>query len=84
MTKTQQRLFSLYTWLGAVAVGWAALTSGCFDPKTPACAFSCTSATHACPTAYTCGDDGLCHRDDAPDAACGIAPVTDGGADAAD
>jgi hypothetical protein len=40
-----------------------ALFSGCFSPQQPSCAFSCTSPTHACPSGYTCGSDGICHSD---------------------
>ena len=39
----------------------AAAAPGCFHPDKPSCAFSCVEPPHACPTGFTCGDDGLCH-----------------------
>jgi len=82
LTRNKSRLLSFYTWLGALAVGWAALTTGCFSPTKPACAFSCQSETHACPVSYVCGADGICHRDDVEAGVCGLSPATDAGADA--
>lgn len=82
LTRTQSRFLSFYTLLGALAVGWAALTTGCFSPAKPPCAFSCQSESHACPASYTCGSDGICHRDDADAAICGLSPAADGGTDA--
>jgi len=76
-----RRLLQLYTLLGAAAAGWAALTTGCFDPGSPACAFSCTSEAHACPNRYACEADGLCHLAGTTAAECSLAPATDGGSD---
>jgi hypothetical protein len=64
----------------AVAVA-AAVVAGCFSPQQPACAFSCGPAGE-CPTDYTCGGDGLCHRDDGV-GQCLLAPQ-DGGQDSSD
>jgi hypothetical protein len=46
--------------------------AGCFAPHEPACAFSCGPGG-ACPEAYSCGTDNLCHRDDGV-GVCLIAP----------
>ncbi|MES1205602.1 MAG: hypothetical protein ABUS79_06655 [Pseudomonadota bacterium] len=55
------------TWARRVArlavVSLLALPCSCFSLKTPPCAFTCVQPPHACPEGYTCGDDGLCHRD---------------------
>ena len=50
---------------GAVVLAAAALalSPGCFSPLQPPCAFACAAPPHACPTGYTCGDDGICHSD---------------------
>jgi hypothetical protein len=40
-------------------------TPGCFAPREPPCAFTCVSAGARCPDGFTCGSDGLCHRDGA-------------------
>jgi len=61
-------------WLLRLALaGAAAGIGGCFSPSTPPCAFTCVSAGHLCPDDYTCGTDGLCHRDGAQDV-CGLKP----------
>ena len=51
-----------------------ALPVACFSPSTPACAFSCVSAGHLCPDGYTCGDDGICHREGST-ATCPLIPA---------
>jgi hypothetical protein len=55
-----------------------ALAGACFHPREVPCAFSCVSPGARCPTGFTCGTDGLCHRDGAegctltpPDAGAG-------------
>jgi hypothetical protein len=55
--------------LGAGAVVMASIMSAlalspvaCFSLKEPPCAFTCVEPPHRCPSNYTCGDDGLCHR----------------------
>jgi hypothetical protein len=35
--------------------------TGCFKPDHPACAFSCATPPHTCPTGFVCGADNLCH-----------------------
>lgn len=52
-----------WAWMG-VAVTVAVV--GCFSPREAPCAFTCISVEKLCPEAYTCGDDGLCHRVAAP------------------
>jgi len=51
--------------------------AGCFHPREPPCAFTCVSPGARCPTDYTCGADGLCHRDGA-EGICTLNPP-DGG-----
>ena len=59
-------------WLLRLALtGASAAFGGCFSPATPPCAFTCISAGNLCPDEYTCGADGLCHRDGAQDM-CGL------------
>jgi hypothetical protein len=65
--------------LAALLALVAGLTTACFDPKQPGCAFSC-AGDGLCPDNYSCGDDGFCHRNDGQ-GACLLAPATDGGAD---
>jgi hypothetical protein len=65
--------------LCALALGVAA--SSCFSPLQPACAFSC-GANGACPTAYVCASDGLCHRADGQ-GLCLLDPVDGGTPDGA-
>jgi hypothetical protein len=54
-------------------VALAMVTSACFSPKEPACAFSC-AADGECPPSYTCGSDNLCHRADGQ-GVCTFEPV---------
>ena len=66
-------------WLLALVAATAALAA-CFSPGKPPCAFTCISASRLCPDDYTCGADGLCHRDGAEDV-CGLtAPYGEAGA----
>ena len=59
-------------WLWRLAVLGVTMTAGsCFSPRTPACAFTCISAGNLCPDDYTCGPDGLCHRN-GDDDRCGL------------
>jgi hypothetical protein len=67
--------------VGGLALALAVAAAACFSPQQPACAFSCGPAA-ACPVDYTCGGDGLCHRDDGH-GLCLLAPQ-DGGSDAAE
>src|SRR5438876_1407962 len=39
-----------------------ALASACYHPREVPCAFSCVTPGARCPTDFTCGTDGLCHR----------------------
>jgi hypothetical protein len=57
----------------SVVAGLLALGS-CFSPHQPPCAFTCVSAGNLCPDSYTCGADGLCHREGAEDACTLVAP----------
>lgn len=66
--------------LALLALG-AAGFAGCFSLKEPPCAFTCVEAAHRCPESYTCGDDGLCHREGAT-ATCGLTSPFDAGVDA--
>jgi hypothetical protein len=61
----------------------AALLPGCFDPRQPACAFSC-AADGLCPVNYHCADDGLCHRDDGQGGVCTLPPQIDAAQDTVD
>ena len=61
----------------------AALLAGCYDLPAPSCGFVC-GADGACPDAYTCGDDGVCHRDGAPAQVCSVPDDDDGGDDSGD
>lgn len=47
----------------------------CFDPPTPACAFSCKRAPNSCPENYTCGGDGWCHEMGSEATACADPPA---------
>jgi hypothetical protein len=59
-------------WIACLALAGSALAlAGCFSPRTPACAFTCIAAGNLCPADYTCGVDGLCHRD-GDDGVCGL------------
>jgi hypothetical protein len=49
------------------------LVGACFHPRDVPCAFSCVSPGARCPTDFTCGTDGLCHRDGA-DGVCTLTP----------
>jgi len=60
----------------------AAGSGGCFHPREPTCAFTCVSPGARCPTDYTCGADGLCHRDGA-EGICTLTPPDGGAAGAA-
>lgn len=51
-----------------------ALAGACFHPREVPCAFSCVSPGARCPTSFTCGTDGLCHRDGADDGGCTLTP----------
>jgi hypothetical protein len=64
--------------LGVVLGAVVASTAACFQPKQPACVFDC-ALDHKCPPSYTCGSDGMCHRDD--DAGVCLLGGVDGGAD---
>ena len=67
-------------WIFAVGFSLATV-AGCYSPPKPACAFSCLKAERLCPKDYECGDDGLCHRTDAPaTATCSLDPAIDAGA----
>lgn len=64
--------------------------AGCFSPAEPPCAFSCLDPSRRCPESYTCGTDGICHREGAttqcvltPPADAAL-PDRDGGGDAPD
>lgn len=59
----------------------AAAAPGCFNPDHPACAFSCLSPPHTCPSGFTCGADNLCH-DPTSTAICAIVPTDAAPADA--
>lgn len=61
-----------------ILAGATTALGGCFSPKTPPCAFTCISAGSLCPDDYTCGADGLCHRDGA-EGVCGLKPPYGGG-----
>jgi hypothetical protein len=62
-----------------VTAGFAgALTGACFHPREVPCAFSCVSPGARCPTDFTCGTDGVCHRDGA-DGVCTLAFLDGGG-----
>jgi hypothetical protein len=68
--------------LGHLLLGVAVICGGlgmpgCFSPRKPACAFTCVSAGNRCPDDYTCGADGLCHRDGDEDV-CGLTPPNGG------
>jgi len=66
-------------WFWRLALMGGTALGGCFSPSTPPCAFTCISAGHLCPDDYSCGADGLCHRDGAQDV-CGLtAPYGAGG-----
>jgi hypothetical protein len=65
----------------AVVAGMGVGLSGCFSPKEVPCAFTCLDPSHACPQDFTCGDDGLCHREGAV-GECPLAPPGDAGTDA--
>lgn len=57
---------------------------GCFSLKEPPCAFSCVQPPHRCPEQYSCGADGLCHRQGATGVCAlkrpeGGVPASDGG-----
>jgi hypothetical protein len=65
----------------ALALGLAFISTGCFSPKQPPCAFSC-AADGLCPSGYTCADDGVCHRDDGQ-GTCDIPSQIDAAQDAA-
>lgn len=55
--------------IGAMSAALAgALASGCYHPREVPCAFSCVSPGARCPTDFTCGTDGVCHRVGADDA----------------
>lgn len=64
----------------AVALS-ALLSSACFSPRQPACAFSCVSDGR-CPAGYSCQSDGLCHRDDGV-GVCDLPSQADAGQDGA-
>jgi hypothetical protein len=59
----------------------AATVAGCFSPRNTPCAFTCVSTGNLCPDGFTCGTDGLCHRDGAEDV-CSLTSPYDAGADA--
>ena len=48
--------------LAVLLLAVARLTA-CFNPAQPGCAFSC-AGDGICPSAYSCGTDLICHRDD--------------------
>jgi hypothetical protein len=75
------RSLSALGFVAALAVAVAATVAACFDPLTPACPFAC-GPDNACPAAYVCAADGLCHREDTKggQSACTAAPP-DSGAD---
>jgi hypothetical protein len=50
--------------------------TGCFSPLQPPCAFSCVEQERRCPEHYTCGDDGICHREGAT-GICVLTPPAD-------
>jgi hypothetical protein len=60
-----------------------ALTGACFHPREVPCAFSCVSPGARCPTDFTCGTDGLCHRDGVDSGCTLIGPEGVGGASGA-
>ncbi|HXJ21669.1 MAG TPA: hypothetical protein VMT03_15705 [Polyangia bacterium] len=60
-------------WAGALLLG-SLLTSSCFSPNQPVCAFSCAEAG-VCPDGYTCGTDKFCHKN----GATGICTLDDAG-----
>ena len=66
--------------VGLLVLGAGAGVAGCFSLKEPPCAFTCVEAQHRCPERYTCGDDGLCHREGAT-AMCGLTSPFDAGTD---
>jgi hypothetical protein len=68
--------------IGLVALGLGAALAACFSPLQPACAFSC-STTGACPSAYVCASDGLCHRADGK-GLCLLDPVDGAASNGAD
>jgi hypothetical protein len=73
--------------LACLAAGLATgLAGGCFKPDNPACAFSCATPPHDCPTGWTCGADLVCHNPNSAgqclittDAAAPDGPASDGG-----
>ena len=72
-----------------VALAFALASSGgalgaCFTPREPPCAFSCVSAGARCPADYTCGTDGVCHRDGAEGACSFTLPDAGAGGSTAD
>ena len=69
-------IFRLVVVLGGAAVG----STACFDPKQPACAFSC-AADGLCPSGYSCGTDQLCHRDDGQGSCTATGATGDASAD---
>jgi hypothetical protein len=71
----------LRLWLALAAA--VVVLPGCFDPRQPACAFSC-AADGVCPASYHCAADGLCHRDDGQGGACTLTPQIDAAQDASD
>lgn len=59
----------------------AGLAVACYETPQPDCAFLCGPDT-GCPEGYSCGEDGWCKRDTAPDSVeCGP-PVVDASAPA--
>ncbi len=61
--------------------GTTAVLISCFEPRQPACAFSCASPTRLCPEGYTCDlASGLC-RNPQGSGICDLTPPppTDGG-----
>ena len=61
----------------------AAFPLGCFSLSEAPCAFSCVQPPHRCPEQYTCGGDGLCHREGST-GICTLTPPGDAGGDRPD
>lgn len=73
----QRRARARWAWRAAL-VGVALAAAGCFSPRQRSCAFTCITAGNLCPDGFTCGGDGLCHRDGAEDV-CTLQSPYDGG-----
>ena len=87
-----RRICRIGAGVGVIVGLGSVLAAGCFHPREVPCAFSCVSPGARCPTEFTCGADGLCHRDGVdgctltpPDGGAGGAPGAspDAGADSA-